>query len=114
VRRFSLFQPGKIYRDGLGMKADGNMALFWLSNAADRGHPEAIDAVARLYAGRLGIPTNCIVSLQFSVRAAEHGSAPQCIASVLVTPKVEAWLRTRSSLEMVRPGLQSSYRLRQR
>ena len=63
-----------MYRDGLGVKADGNVALFWLRRAADRGHPEATDALARPY-GWPGIPTDCMVSLQFSLRAAELGSA---------------------------------------
>jgi TPR repeat protein len=103
-----------MYRDGLGVEADGNVALFWLRRAADRGHPEATGAVATLYAGWPGIPTYCIVSLQSSVRAAELGSARAMYHIGLPYAEGRGVAKDERSLEMVQPGLQSSYRLRRK
>jgi hypothetical protein len=84
-----------MYRDGLGVKADGNVALFWLRRAADRGTRKPPMPSRDLTDGRKYRPIAWSL-FNFLSELPSSDRQVQCIASVFVTPKVEAWLRTRS------------------
>ena len=70
------FELGRIYRDGLGTRADGNAAVSWLERAAEKDTPHALNALGELYLGHWNIPQDFAVARSWFLRGAQAGNSP--------------------------------------
>jgi len=64
-----------MYRDGVGISADGNLAMYWFDRAAKQGAPDAYNAIGELYLGHPGVLEDAAAARRFFLSGANLDNA---------------------------------------
>lgn len=72
-RTVALYDLGRIYEKGIGVKADRAMAAKYMTQAAERGYPPALNDLSDYYFKGKGVPVDPDKGMKLLKAAAEQG-----------------------------------------